>query len=177
MSKTQFTIDTLEKALNVLQSYGNPITEPTSLTNVRVGNVSRINGKTGEPFTWDKSGEPYAIVNFKAITIDKMNEVKANLRELAGTLGKDDVSEEWGDAVRNINLTHNANYALADRLDDSGRANLHIDFVSSSDDEDIEVLRVIEARAKVLESHVAKNTNMDAVMADIFGEVEEKITD
>lgn len=171
MSKSTFIIDTLDKALNVVQSYGTPIASPVDIAGVRVGNVSRINGKTGMPFTWDKSGEPYAIVNFKAITIDKFNEVKAQLREIAKSVGPEEVSEQWSEAVRNCNLTHNANYALADKLEDAGKANLDIDYVKLQE-EDMEGLRVVRATPIVRVKHNARNEDRDGLMDFIYAEAE-----
>ena len=162
MNTEKFVVDTQEKAVNILMSYGEPITDVGSFKNIKVGNVSKINGKTGEPFVWDNSGEPYAIVNLRAISIDGYKQAIEHIRD-------DEFVEGTNQA-----LSFNATHEVADALLAVGRANVTIDLVRAQAQDGVEeadlpmVLRVVDARP--VELKAVKKANLDSLMALINAE-------
>jgi len=162
MTTEKFVVDTQEKAVSILMSYGEPIADAGAYKNVKVGNISKINGKTGEPFVWENSGEPYAIVNLRVISIDGYKQAITHMKD-----------DEFVEAT-NQALSFNASHEMADRLLAIGRANIVVDLVDSQADDDgntEEVLRVVDARPVVMEK--VKKANLDSLMALINGTEEE----
>lgn len=161
MTPERLVIDTLEQAVAILLGYGEPISEPISLKSVKVTGMSTINGKTNEPFVWP-SGQAYAIVNFKAIAIDKYNDAIASAQE-----------EDFEEAVHSKNLSVSVSHKDGKELYSAGRANIHIDWVDASEDSEHEtVLRVVQASP--VELVTQKKGNADTLMARIQG-VEEVV--
>lgn len=156
MTQERQVIDTIDKAVAILVAYGEPIAEPISMKSVKVTGMSTINGKTNEPFVWP-SGQSYAIVNFKAIAIDKYNDAIALCQE-----------EDFEEAVHSKNLSVSVSHKDAKELYSAGRANLHIDYVDASEDSEHEtVLRVVQASP--VELVAQKKGSADALMARIQG--------
>lgn len=150
---------TMDIAKAIIIGYGTPITEETSLKNVKIGNVSYFNKKTNTPFTYEKSGNRYAIVNLKLISDDGFAKAIDYLRD-----------EEFTDAC-NQNLSFNASIEDAQELEAVGRANVHITYVDSQEDDDgntEEVLRVTGCKPVVLKRN--KSLTLDALDALIAGE-------
>lgn len=164
MKETKFTIDTITKAINILSSYGEPITEPKSLKNVRIGNVSYTNGQTGEPFTWENSGEAYAIVNLRCTAPDLFaNALEILQDDMFADVQTDETIEEEDllDALReacNCNLSFNASLDKARELESVGRANIDIEEVSLQEEGEFG-LRVAGCRPVMLENIKKASTN------------------
>jgi len=185
MTETKFTIDSIAKAVTILTTYGSPIAEPKSIGNVKVGNVSYINGQTGLPFTWENSGQPYAIVNLRLIAQDKMATALEILQdEMFASVETEETieDEELLDALRdacNNNLSFNADIETAKQLEAVGRANVHIDEVQlSTEDGEPEMygLRVVGCKPVVLEKQ--KRTSTNSLLALLHrAEVTEKTGD
>ena len=58
---------TVERAVQILSSYKHVNNTEVDYKGIQVSNISRLD-KDGKPFTYEESGDAYAIINFKAIT-------------------------------------------------------------------------------------------------------------
>lgn len=107
---------------------------------VTISNVSRINGKTGQPFLWEETGEPYAIVNFRA-----MNSYGAKNALSDFKAGK------YAESV-NHNLSARVSIELAEKLVKGAPADLIIEPTQLKDGSIAELVRSVsptEANARV----------------------------
>ena len=167
MNETKFTIDTIKKAIAILATYA-VATEPQSIKNIKVGNVSYLNGQTGEPFVWENSGQPYAIVNLRITAPDMYAKAIEILQDpMFADVATDEVLEddELLEALRevcNTNLSFNANIDLAKELEAVGRVNVDIEEVDLQEEGETG-LRVAGCRPVVLQ--VAKRNSADALLA------------
>lgn len=98
---------------------------------VTISNISRINGKTGQPFLWEETGEPYAIVNFRA-----MNQYGANQALADFKAGKFEESV-------NHNLSARVSLELADKLVKGAPADVIIEAVTLKDGTQAELVRSV----------------------------------
>ncbi len=99
--------------------------------NVYISNISRINGKTNQPFLWEETGEPYAIVNFRA-----MNQYGATQALVDFKAGN------YAESV-NHGLSARVSYELADKLAKGMPADIVLEHVVLKDNSEAELVRSV----------------------------------
>tara|TARA_R110002050_G_scaffold250523_1_gene388465 strand:+ start:1310 stop:1822 length:513 start_codon:yes stop_codon:yes gene_type:complete len=119
MSKFKATKETVLATLNRFAVFSSSMEEDKS--NIAITSISYTD-KTGKPFTYEKSKDPYAIVNFKAITEYQMHEAFAEYQ-------KGNYTEALG---RNLSL--NMSPEQARKLSPNQRGILYTTMVPKKDD-------------------------------------------
>lgn len=135
MNTQNLTAEQAERIIN-----GKRIIGETGLhKDVIVAHIGYTNGE-GQPFTWEQSGEPYAIVSLKAVT-----DWQASAAE------EDFINEEF-DAAANRSLTFNANLDLAAKL----AKGLPVDIVVDTYEKEVDGVMETRLRVAALTPPVAK---------------------
>jgi len=131
-------------ALRILKA--NSVVTTGITPNVRVTSVTSTNGKTGQPFVWEDSKEPYAIVNFQAMNTYGAKKALAEFK-----------AEQYDECVNN-NLSARVSLEVADKLRKSLYATIEVAPATLKDGSTAELVRKV----------IPNEPNVATKVADMF---------
>ena len=116
-------------ALRILKA--NSVVTTGITPNVRVTSVTSTNGKNGQPFIWEDTKEPYAIVNFQAMNTYGAKKALADFK-----------ADKYDECVNN-NLSARVSLEVADKLRKSLYATIEVAPAVLKDGSTAELIRKV----------------------------------